>query len=71
MQKLRKSAELWEEGGQLVEVVKGHGDVFGVSAHVDDLWPKTTDHTPARAQNEGLSRRASSKPIFFEPIGRP
>lgn len=37
MQKLLKSAELREEGSQFVEVEKRHGDIFGVSAHVDDL----------------------------------
>lgn len=37
VQKLLKRVELWEEGGQFVEVVKRHGDIFGVSAHIDDL----------------------------------
>lgn len=43
MQKLLKSAELWEEGGQFVEVVKRHGNIFGVSAHIDDLWANTSE----------------------------
>lgn len=43
MQKLLKSAELWEEGGQFVEVVKRHSNIFGVSAHIDDLWANTSE----------------------------
>lgn len=41
MQKLSECAELWEEGGHFVEVVKRHSDIFGVSAHVDDLRADT------------------------------
>lgn len=43
MQKLLKSADLWEEGGQFVEVVKRHCNIFGVSAHIDDLWANASE----------------------------
>lgn len=35
--KLRKRAEVRKESGHLVEVIEGHGHVFGVPAHIDDL----------------------------------
>lgn len=43
MQKLLKSADLWEEGGQFVEVVKRHCNIFGVSAHIEDLWANASE----------------------------
>lgn len=37
-QKLGKWVRLREEVGHSVKVIEGHDHIFGVSAHIDDLW---------------------------------